>query len=32
MDADFGKPVLTLLEAFVQCRLRPRYEGFASQR
>lgn len=27
-----GFPVLTLLEAFLQCRLRPRFEGFESQR
>lgn len=27
-----GMPVLTLLEAFLQCRLRPRFEGCASQR
>lgn len=27
-----GVPVLTLLESFLQCRLRPRYEGFKSQR
>ena len=27
-----GTPVLTLLESFLQCRLRPRYEGFRSQR
>lgn len=25
-------PVLNLLEAFLQCRLKPRYEGFKSQR
>lgn len=31
LDADIGKWVLNLLEAFVQCRLQPRYEGFASQ-
>ena len=31
LDANTGKWVLTLLEAFVQCRLQPRYEGFASQ-
>ncbi len=31
LDADMGKWVLNLLEAFVQCRLQPRYEGFASQ-
>lgn len=27
-----GMPVLTLLEAFLQCRLLPRFEGFGSQR
>lgn len=27
-----GMPVLTLLESYLQCRLRPRYEGFKSQR
>lgn len=27
-----GIPVLTLLEAFLQCRLRPRFEGFENQR
>ena len=29
---DYGIPLLTLLEAFLQCRLRPRFEGFESQR
>ena len=32
IPADHGVPVLTLLESFLQCRLRPRYEGFRSQR
>jgi hypothetical protein len=32
LEANIGIWVLTLLEAFVQCRLRPRYEGFTSQR
>ena len=32
MDERCGVPVLTLLETFLQCRLRPRYEGFKSQR
>lgn len=32
LDADLGVRVLTLLEAFVQCRLEPTFEGFASQR
>jgi hypothetical protein len=27
-----GVPVLNLLEAFLQCRLNPRFEGFESQR
>jgi hypothetical protein len=32
MDAACGIAVLTPLEAFVQCRLHPRFEGFDSQR
>ena len=32
MDASCGISVLTLLETFLQCRLKPRYEGFKSQR
>jgi len=32
LDVECGVPVLTLLEAFLQCRLKPRFEGFASQR
>jgi len=32
VDERAGIPVLTLLEVFLQCRLRPRYEGFKSQR
>jgi len=32
LDERLGIPVLTLLEAFLQCRLRPRYEGYKSQR
>ena len=32
LDATVGMRVLTLLEAFIQCRLRPVYEGFSSQR
>jgi hypothetical protein len=32
MDERCGVPVLTLLETFLQCRLKPRYEGFKSQR
>ncbi len=31
-DDRTGMPVLSLLEAFLQCRLKPRYEGFKSQR
>lgn len=31
LDAQLGVPVLTLLEVFLQCALRPRFEGFASQ-
>jgi len=30
--AEIGVPVLTLFESFLQCRLHPRFEGFASQR
>ena len=32
MDERVGIPVLSLLETFLQCRLKPRYEGFKSQR
>ena len=32
LDAEWGIPVLTLLESFLQCRLRPRFEGLESQR
>ena len=32
LSVNCGVPVLTLLEAFLQCRLKPRFEGFASQR
>jgi len=31
IDERLGMRVLTLLEAFLQCRLNPRYEGFKSQ-
>lgn len=31
LDETIGVPVLTLLESFLQCRLKPRYEGFKSQ-
>jgi len=32
LPASLGVPIMTLLESFLQCRLRPRYEGFRSQR
>lgn len=32
LDATLGVHVLNLLEAFLQCRLKPEFEGFASQR
>ena len=32
LDVALGVPTLTLLEAFVQCRLHPAFEGFRSQR
>ena len=32
LDTQLGVPVLTLLEVFLQCALKPRFEGFASQR
>lgn len=32
LNADIDKWVLTLLEAFVQCRLQPVFEGFTNQR
>ena len=32
LDADEGIWILTLLEAFSQCRLKPVFEGFANQR
>jgi hypothetical protein len=31
VSTELGIPVLTLLESFLQCRLRPRFEGFVSQ-
>lgn len=31
LDAEHGIPVLALLESFLQCRLKPRFEGFRSQ-
>lgn len=32
LSVEFGIPVLTLLESFLQCRLNPVFEGFESQR
>lgn len=32
LEVRHGIPVLSLLEAFLQCKLRPMYEGFAGQR
>lgn len=32
VDECLGIRVLTLLESFLQCRLKPRYEGFRSQK
>lgn len=32
LNDSLGMATLTLLEAFLQCRLKPRYEGFKSQR
>ncbi len=32
LDTGCGVPVLILLESFLQCRLRPKFEGFESQR
>lgn len=32
MDEQIGVATLALLEAFLHCRLKPRYEGFKSQR
>lgn len=32
LSAECGIPVLTLLESFLQCRLKPVFEGFDSQR
>src|SRR5664280_2541839 len=32
LDERYGVSVLTLLETFLQCRLKPKYEGFKSQR
>jgi len=32
LDQNLGIPVLSLMESFFQCRLRPRFEGFDSQK
>ena len=32
MDIKAGVPTLSLLETFLQCRLKPRFEGFDSQK
>ena len=32
MKIECGVPTMTLLESFLQCKLKPRFEGFASQR
>jgi hypothetical protein len=32
LNAEIGIPVLSLLESFLQCSLRPQFEGFKSQR
>ena len=32
INSDCGIPVLTLLESFLQCRMKPKFEGFESQR
>ncbi|NKQ37279.1 MAG: hypothetical protein HF973_16890 [Chloroflexi bacterium] len=32
LDQNLGIPVLSLMEVFFQCRLRPRFEGFDSQK
>ena len=32
IKTECGVPTLSLLEAFLQCKLKPRFEGFASQR
>ena len=32
IDKKLGIPILTLLESFLQCRLKPRFEGFESQK
>ncbi len=32
INARLGDPLLTLLESFLKCKWRPRFEGFTSQR
>jgi len=32
IDSELGIPVLNLLEAYLQCKFRPKYEGFESQK
>ena len=32
LDATIGIPILSFLESFLQCRLRPQFEGFPSQK
>ena len=32
IPSHYGSEVLSLLESFIQCRLKPEFEGFASQR
>jgi len=32
LDQKLGIPVLSLMESFLQCRLRPKFEGFDSQK
>jgi len=32
LDQNLGVPVLSLMESFLQCKLRPRFEGFDSQK
>lgn len=32
IDEERGIPLLSLLESFLQCRLKPKYEGFESQK
>ena len=32
LDQKLGIPVLSLMESFLQCRLRPKFEGFSSQK